>query len=123
MNWQYLFFGITLFFIAGCAIDDQTLAGTWKATAFYENGNTANTAIDSVLLVINPNMRYEFHSQGFYKEAGRWKTSINYLFFTDTTSQPPQERMLKVLYQSNDSLKLRMESNGSEQVLFLGRVK
>lgn len=123
MNRRYLLFGIFIFFATGCAVDDKTLAGTWKAEAFYENGQTANLSIDSVTLMIGSDYRYEFRSQGFYKEAGTWKTAVNYLFFTDTTVQPAQERMLKVLYQSNDSLKLRMERNGAEQVLFLGRIK
>ena len=122
MNWRHLLI-IFFFFITACAVDEQSLTGTWKAVAFYENGNTANVGFDSVKLIISPNHRYEFHSQGFYQEAGIWKTEVNYLFFNDTTVQPTKEKMLKVLYQSGDSLKLRMESNGAEQVLFLGKVQ
>jgi hypothetical protein len=122
MNRHFLFFCL-LIFITSCAVDEQSLTGTWKAAAFYENGQAANTALDSVKLVLNADHQYEFHSQGFYKEMGTWKSSVNYLFFTDMSVQPPKEKMLKVLYQSKDSLKLRMEQNGAEQVLFLGRVK
>lgn len=123
MNRLFLLFLISGFLMGGCSLDESSLTGNWKATAFYENGQTANTQIDSVRLTIYPSHRYMFYSQGFYQEAGTWKSSINYLFFNDTTSEPHQERMLKVLYQSADSLKLKMERNGTEQVLFLGRIK
>lgn len=123
MNRLFLLLLIPVFLTEGCALDESSLAGDWRATAFYENGQTVNTKIDSVRLSIYPDHHYQFYSQGFYQEAGTWKSSINYLFFNDTTANPPKERMLKVLFQSADSIKLKMESNGAEQVLFLGRIK
>jgi hypothetical protein len=60
---------------------------------------------------------------GFYSESGSWKVSSSYLILKDTTIEPNNERMMKVLFQSADSLKIRMDKNGAEQALFFGKTK
>jgi hypothetical protein len=105
--------------LAGCSVDEAALRGEWAAEAFYKNGQTASLPHDSVRLGFLPNGLYYFTSVGHYREAGRYRTSMYYLFLTDTTTSPEQEHILKVLFLSTDTLKLRMERDGEEQQLVL----
>ena len=120
MAYRLLFLWATLS-CSACSLDESALCGNWKATAFYEAGQTKVVDLTPIQLTLTPDKKYEFTSQGFYREAGKWHTNINYLFLKDTTGAYTEERMLKVLYLSADSLKLKMNDKGTEQVLFLAR--
>lgn len=106
---------------AGCAPQEHELAGEWQAVAFYEDGKTVPTKLDSVALRLTPEGGYEFRSQGLYRESGNYHCSMFYLFLTDTLAQPVKEHTIKVLYVSADSLKIRMSNADREQVLFFTR--
>ena len=106
-----------------CTIKQEDIAGRWQAAGFYENGRQVPAKLDSIALSFFADGGYEFRSQGFYRESGSYRLSVRYLFLTDTTVQPPAEHVLKVLYVSGDSLKIRMNQKGNEQVLFFSRKK
>lgn len=118
-----IFFSCIILMSQSCTIEESQLSGSWQAVQFYENGQSTNVPLNEVKLTFSPNNLYQFQSMGFYSEAGKWRCASNYLILKDTTANPPTERMLKVLYQSSDSLKIRMDRNGAEQVLFLGKIK
>jgi hypothetical protein len=118
-----IFFSTFILLSQACNIEEAQLNGSWQAVQFYENGQNAKVPLNEVKLTILPNNRYQFQSMGMYSEAGKWRCASNYLILKDTTANTPTERMLKVLYQSTDSLKIRMDRNGAEQVLFLGKIK
>lgn len=122
MNRLLVFAFLTLT-IAACAPDEKELCGNWQAVAFYENGRSTLVSLDSVRLSLTPDHRYQFKTMGFYSESGSWKVSSSYLILKDTTIEPNNERMMKVLFQSADSLKIRMDKNGAEQALFFGKTK
>ena len=127
--WQIMhkstFFALIFTFIplfVGCNIDPTTLYGKWQAYAFYENGQTVlRVPLDEVQLSLHENGRYEFNTMGFYHEAGFWKTSMKYLFLTDTTETTPKERTLKILLSSPDSIKIEMKKGDNQQVVFFRR--
>lgn len=110
-----------LFCCAACSLDERGLHGRWQAAAFYQNGQSVNAPLDSVSLDFLPGGVYAFHSAARYGEAGRYRVSARFLYLTDTTALLPKERIIKVLYLSADSLKIKMEKAGQEQVLFLCR--
>jgi|1048.fasta_scaffold01026_6 hypothetical protein len=103
---------------SACTVDEQELGGTWQAVAFFENGKSVNLPLDSVQLKLLTSHVYQYRSIGLYAEAGYWESTVNYLLLTDTTSANKTQRLIKVVYQSSDSLKLKMEQDGKEQVLF-----
>lgn len=109
---------ILLLLCTSCNVDTRLLSGTWKATSFYQNGKTVHVPLDSVELSFAENGQYRFRSVGFYKEEGPYRASGQYLFLTDMTASPPREHTLSVLFLSNDSLKIGMKKDTSEQVLF-----
>ena len=115
-----LFFFFSVLFCASCALNVNQLEGNWHAVAFYEEGQSSSAALDSVALVLEPaKQRYEFRSMGHYRESGPLRMEGKHLFLTDTTVQPAQSRTLRVLFLSDDTLKLLMSADGKEQVLFL----
>lgn len=118
------FYGILslLAFFPSCTLDYGDVAGNWKAVAFFENGQSVQTPLDSVGLLLTPDGRYRFQSIGYYREAGRYRCSLRYLFLEDTTISPSQERMVQVLHVSSDTLKLKMGQAGKEQGLFLRKL-
>lgn len=111
----------TFIFLLSCAFHENDIAGDWQAAAFYENGRSRTVKLDSVILRLSPEGGYEFRSQGFYREAGSYRVSVRYLFLTDTTQKPAKEHIVKVLYLSADTLKIRMSHDTKEQVLFFAR--
>lgn len=111
-----------LAFFPSCTLDYGDVAGNWKAVAFFENGQSVQTPLDSVGLLLTPDGRYRFQSIGYYREAGRYRCSLRYLFLEDTTISPSQERMVQVLHVSSDTLKLKMGQAGKEQGLFLRKL-
>jgi len=107
-------------FVLGCTLNVNTLQGKWQAVGFFQDGQSLSAPLDSVSLVLSPkDNQYTFHTLGHYREAGALKLVGKYLFLTDTTVQPAQARTLRVLYLSDDTLKLLMTAEGKEQVLFL----
>jgi len=115
---RFSLFLLFLMSASACTIDEQKLGGTWQAVAFFENGKSVNLPLDSVQLKLLTSHVYQYRSIGLYTEAGYWESTVNYLLLTDTTSTNKTQRLIKVVYQSNDSLKLKMEQDGKEQVLF-----
>lgn len=104
---------------SACSLDVQKLPGHWQANAFFENGQSSSAPLNDVALDFFPSGRYVFHSSAHYSEAGTFRDSGHYLFLTDTTADPVKVRKIKVLYLSEDSLKIKMEKLGQEQILFL----
>ena len=115
-----LFFFFSVVFCASCTLNVKQLEGRWRAVAFYEEGQSLPAALDSVALVLEPSAhRYTFRSMGYYRESGPLRVEDKHLFLTDSTVQPAQGRTLRVLFLSDDTLKLLMSADGKEQVLFL----
>lgn len=115
-----LFFFFSVLFCAGCTLNVKQLEGQWQAVAFYEEGQSSSAVLDSVALVLEPaKQRYEFRSMGRYQESGPLRVEGKHLFLTDTTVQPERGRVVRVLFLSDDTLKLLMAAGGKEQVLFL----
>lgn len=110
-------------FLTACGLKEKNLHGQWKAIAFYENGKTLPAPLDSVLLRLDDQGGFVFQTQGFYRESGPYRHSARYLFLTDTTVSPSKEHVLKVLFLSPDTLKIRMSREKKEQVLFFTKQK
>jgi hypothetical protein len=111
----------SLCFLCACRLDERTLQGDWQAVAFFENGQRREIDLSPVRLSLSSGRHYVYESIGLYREEGSYRSSMHYLFLTDTSRTPPVEHIVKVLYLSPDSLKIRMQQDSSEQVLWLAR--
>ena len=116
-----IFVPALLLCLYACTPDPKLLEGPWHVTGYYQDGQNVAAPLDSVRLVFHANKTYEFHSIGFYHESGTYRTSGSYLFLMDSTAKEPKERALKILFLSNDSLKIAMQRDSVEQVLFLAK--
>jgi hypothetical protein len=115
-----------LFFLScaspACTVDTDALTGHWQAVAFYENGQQQPVVVQAIELQFMAGKRYAYRSIGHYMEAGKYRSVWQYLLLTDTTAKSPVERIVKILHQSQDTLKLEMQSGVKSQVLFLKRI-
>ena len=121
MKWIFLLGSLT--FISACAPDTRLLEGAWRLTGYYQDGQAIQVPLDSVGLVLHPNRIYEFRSIGLYREKGAFRTSASYLFLRDSTRRDAEERALKILLLTEDSLKLKMQRAEKEQVLFFSKIE
>jgi hypothetical protein len=116
----FLFLSL-LCLLCACRLDERTLQGDWQAVAFFENGQRREIDLSPVKLRFSGGRHYTYESIGLYREEGNYRSSMHYLFLTDTSRTPPVEHIVKVLYLSPDSLKMRMQQDSAEQVLWLAR--
>jgi len=115
-----LLFLFPVLFFTNCTLNVNQLSGKWQAVGFYEGGQSLTVPLDSVSLSLEPSAgRYRFRSMGHYDESGPLRVEGKLLFLTDTTALPAQQHTLRVLFLSDDTLKLLMAAEGKEQVLFL----
>ncbi len=120
-NMIRIFVPALLICLYSCTPDPQLLKGDWHIAGYYQDGQSVAAKLDSVRLEFHPDQTYEFHSVGFYHETGAYRTSGRYLFLMDSTAKEPKERALKILFLSNDSLKIEMRRDSVEQVLFFAK--
>lgn len=120
MKWIFLLTCLTG--ICSCSPDARLLEGTWRLSGYYQDGQAIAIPLDSVGLVLHPNQIYEFRSIGYYREKGAFRTSSSYLFLRDSTRTDAQERALKILLLTADSLKIKMQQAEKEQVLFFSKM-
>lgn len=119
---KWIFLPALLMCVTSCTIDPQLLAGAWRVSGYYQNGQSVAATLDSVRLEFQPDHTYAFNSVGYYRESGTYRSSGNYLFLTDTTAGEPKERALKILYLTKDTLKIAMQRDSLEQVLFFTKL-
>ena len=110
-----------LLLVSACTLDVERLTGKWHAVAFYESGQSLAAPLDSVALAFTGEGQYVFRSTGYYREQGPFRVSGAHLYLTDTTEYPPKEHVLKVLFLSEDTLKILMSKAERPQVLFFKR--
>ena len=112
---------VSLLFLQACSPDASLLKGQWKAAAFYQEGQTVQTPLDTVSLEFNDNGSYSFRSIGNYYENGKFRLAGSYLYLTDQSVEKPKERAVKVVYLSKDTLKIEMQAKEHKQTLFFAR--
>ena len=120
MKWIFLLGCLITF--SSCNPDARLLEGSWRLAGYYQDGQALSVPFDSVGLVLHPNQIYEFRSIGLYREKGAFRTSSSYLFLRDSTRTDAEERAVKILYLTADSLKLKMQHAEKEQVLFFSKI-
>ena len=106
---------------AACGVSDEQLCGKWQAVQFYEDQQAVQIPLEDVKLVFHQDHKYFFQTLGQYSEGGKWRRSGKYLILNDTTGNTTGEKILKIVFQSEDSLKIKMFREGKYQAIFFGR--
>jgi hypothetical protein len=95
------------------------LAGAWQAVSLTEEGDSLSVNLADIGFTFEAEGGYTFRSTLKYREAGTFRLDGPYLFSTDTTTQLPQEKAVKILHLNTDSLQLEMQEMGKTRILWL----
>jgi hypothetical protein len=107
--------------LVSCNIDPKKLEGNWQATAFYQDGQSVSVPLDSVGLSFGADGSYTFRTIGFFRESGTFQTSGKYLILqANMLASTPDKRVL-IDFLDEKTLKIKMNSAGKVQHLFLER--
>ena len=115
---RFLLFSLVLF---SCTIDQQKLPGKWQAVAYFEDGKTVQTPLDSVRITLSSSGEYTFNSIGYYSENGTYRVAGQHLMLQEKGGENNAEKSLKILFLSADSLKIGMQAEKKSQVVFFAR--
>ncbi len=111
-------------FLVGCAnMQEQKLVGNWQATSLMEDGMPIPVPPSEVGFEFSPNGYYHFRSTLNYKEAGNFSVSNSLLYTLDTLNEASTEKSVQILDLTQDSLFLKMNAEGKERIVKLGRIK
>lgn len=115
-------------FIISCQQETQEdkkalLIGQWQATNLLEETDTLGIDLNAVQLEFHTTKQYSFHGTLNELEAGTYRIQKDLLFTKDTLSQPPHEKVVKILKLNTDSLQLEMRDKDKKRILDLRKVR
>lgn len=109
--------------LVGCGnMQEQKLVGKWQATSMMEDGMPIPVPPSEVGFEFLSNGYYHFRSTLNYKEAGTFSVSNGLLYTLDTLNEASTEKSVQILDLTKDSLFLKMNDEGKERIVKLGRM-
>ncbi|MBI1223731.1 MAG: hypothetical protein GC192_00725 [Bacteroidetes bacterium] len=109
--------------LASCGnVQEQKLVGKWQATSLMEDGMPIPVPPSEVGFEFFKNGYYHFRSTLNYKEAGTFSVSNGLLYTLDTLNEASTEKSVQILDLTKDSLFLKMNNEGKERIVKLGRM-
>ena len=111
-------------FLFSCQTDsavnyEELLLGKWQATALTEQDSLMDIDLRSVQLDFQLGNRYNYRGTLKEVEAGSYRVQKDLLFTKDTIVKPPQEKVVKILKLTIDSLQIEMLDKDKRRVLDL----
>lgn len=117
-------FSILVSMLFACdTVDGSKLKGYWKADRVTEIGEPLDLDLSEIAFEFKQNGRYSYYNTPSLSEEGRYEIKGNRLFTTDTTGASPMQKAVEIIRLDQDSLHIRMNYGGKEQVLYLFRVE
>lgn len=110
-----------LFLFGSCTNHKQHLIGSWQAKALLEENDTLEVDLPKIHFQFLSNDRYSFSSLLNYHEAGLFHLEGMYLHTLDTTRKQAEEKTVKLLHLSTDSMVMKMQHDGKQRILLLTR--
>ena len=118
-----LAFLLILVYCAACTpYAPEDLSGDWTGLSLTEEGDSV--PIDPANLRFNfdpAQQTYTFHSTLNYQEQGDFRLERDRLYTTDRSREGALEKVVKITQLENDTLRLKMNSAGKEQIMILRR--
>lgn len=106
--------------LGGCnGMKEKALTGKWQACSVLEDGMPLDVNPDEVKFRFFENGLYTFNSTLSYKEAGTYKIIGDLLYTLDTINEASSEKTVKVMVLTEDSLFIKMNADGKEQLIKL----
>lgn len=108
----------------GCAnIQEKKLVGKWQGASLIEDGMPMQVSPTDIGFEFFNKGYYHFRSTLNYREAGTYSVNGNLLYTLDTINEASTEKSVQILQVTDDSLFLKMNAEGKEQLVKLFRVK
>jgi hypothetical protein len=104
-------------------VEKQKLVGKWQATSILEDGMPMPIPASVVGFEFFPNGYYNFRSTLEYKEVGTFDVSGNFLHTLDTINEASTPKTVQIMLVNEDSLLLKMNADGKEQLIKLFKIK
>lgn len=115
--------GLGLLLAAGCtSVDTSLIQGAWMASDATEENQVLDIDLSLILFEFDRHNRYIFENSAHLREAGQYEIRGTTLITTDTTGNNPMRKAVEITLLTGDSLHLRMNAQGKEQLLRLYRV-
>ena len=115
---------ITLLGLVSCQDNcNQQVLGKWQAASILEDGMPLQVPVNVVGFEFFPNGYYNFRSTLEYKEAGAFEVKSGYLFTLDTMNEASTQKSVQILSVTKESLFLKMNAEGEEQIVKLFKIK
>ncbi len=116
-----LLYSIVILYCLSCqTIDGSKLEGHWRAAAVIEEGIPLDLDLSEISFTFQDAF-YSYYNTPMLEENGIYELSGNRLITTDTTRQNTMKKTVQVVVLTQDSLHLRMNASGREQILKLYR--
>ncbi len=123
MKYAMIILSSLLFLFACKNVEKQKLVGKWQATSILEDGMPMPIPVNVVGFEFFPNGYYNFRSTLEYKEAGTFDVSGSFLHTLDTINEASTQKAVQIMQVSEDSLLLKMNADGKEQLIKLFKIK
>ncbi|MCB0546444.1 MAG: hypothetical protein KDD19_02595 [Phaeodactylibacter sp.] len=122
---KYIFkpyFFLFLLFTACSPVDESLINGEWAGIAVIEEGSPVN--VDPTVIKMSfKDKGYTYASTLNYKEAGTYHIDSKFLYTTDTINQASTEKAVEIVKLTVDSIVLKMNEDGRERFLIMGKVQ
>lgn len=126
MEFRNLFFSLALLFgLMFCSchpVDRSLLEGFWLAEKVTEEGNELDLDLSDLGFEFKGQNHYIYYNTEFLSEEGVYEVNGMTLVTTDTSGNNPMRKAVEIILLTRDSLHLRMNAGGKEQVLYLYRM-
>lgn len=107
--------------VLGCkGVDGSLLEGHWRAAEVIEEGTPLATDLSELSFTFQGNF-YSYYNTAHLEENGVFEISGNRLITIDTSKNVDLKKMVQIALLTKDSLHLRMNAGGREQLLKLYR--
>jgi hypothetical protein len=112
-----------LILVACNPIKNNDLEGFWLADRVEEAGERMDIDLSDLGFEFKGKNHYIYYNTEFLSEEGIYELKGYTLITTDTSGNNPLRKAVEILLLTNDSLHLRMNAGGKEQILYLYRMK
>lgn len=126
MKFRNLFSSLALLFglmICSChPVDRSLLEGFWLAEKVTEEGSELDLDLSDLGFEFKGQNHYIYYNTEFLSEEGVYEVNGMTLVTTDTSGNNPMRKAVEIILLTRDSLHLRMNAGGKEQILYLYRM-
>jgi len=115
----FIGFFLSIFLFSCQSVDTKLIEGFWLADKVLEEGQELELDLSDIGFEFKNKNHYIYYNTEFLSEDGIYEIRGNTLFTTDTSSEGQLRKAVQIITLTVDSLHLRMNAHGKEQILYL----